>query len=126
MTDELPPATVKRITTLGTQLAHSGVRSLYIGDGDHHSTSVALNETAVAVGFHPDLLFIEEGAEYQARCDSNKLRSDNFMGDQVVTKPTHARLFAVDDSEISKLRPFTAELCRFGSLLRPMTASPDV
>ena len=112
MTDlsKAPLVTVKRITALGTQLAHSGVRSLYIGDGDHHSTSVALNETAIAVGFHPDLLFIEEGAEYQARCDSQKWRSDNFIGDEVVTKATHARLFAVDDSEISKLQPLTTKV----------------
>lgn len=98
---------IKRIGLLADKLRHAGVRALYIGDGDHYSTNVALNYTGVVVGFHPDLLFIENGAERQKYYDKGRITClTNYFFDELAAKVDHIRIFAVDDSELSKLQPF--------------------
>jgi hypothetical protein len=94
---------ITRISQLGQKLSRAGVRALYIGDGDHFSTCVEINYTGAIVGFHPELLFIENGAEQQSYYDKHKItRLTNYFGDELASQITHTKICPVDDSELTK------------------------
>jgi hypothetical protein len=99
------------ITELSQTLRSKGVQALYLGDGNHYSTSVGLQMAGAVHAFKPDLYMIEMGVDSQGLLNKGlglqQLRLVNssiynYLADYLVADFLKAKLVAVDDSEVSK------------------------
>ena len=96
-----------RVKALGAKLREQGVKALYLGDGDHLSTNVALNLAAMVDRFRPELIFVETSAELQKRLDATRgkfvVPGSAFM--EAAALDVRAKTFAVDEPVAVKLAP---------------------
>ncbi len=90
---------VEPIYRLAANLRDHGVKGLFLGDGDHASTSVNLNLAVGAAAFLPDLLFIEYDARCQPFIDRHRgnLPEPNFFLGESLASRGGTKVFAVDE-----------------------------